>query len=261
MIQAAPREYSRGVAVYAFIFSFHIMNVTSGVANEEEKSLLRAAKNLRLFELCLVLLVAFGSAFSMSLIVFLQHLRPSTQHVEARVYVILLEEITALLVLAYVLFRQGRSWRDITLAPRWRDLVDTVALTIAAGILSYAVAFFLAIYLKDASAVTARNVPHGLTLIPALLLGFVNPFFEELVVRAFFMTELRALTGSALIAVLASALFQTSYHIYQGAFVALSYLPLFLIFSFYFARTRRVFPVILAHMFFDVTALLYLLRC
>jgi membrane protease YdiL (CAAX protease family) len=37
--------------------------------------------------------------------------------------------------------------------------------------------------------------------------------------------------------------------------MALSHIPAFLLFSLYFVRTRRILPVILAHMFMDVSAL------
>ena len=238
---------------------FHIMNETSVVLQDESKSMTRAAKKLRVFELCLVMLVAFGYSIYASLLVFIYHIRVRSQYIDAGVYATLLKQVTALLLMGYILFRQGKSWRDIGLAPRWRDLLLAVALTITAAIFSYGTTFLLAHSFGN-SALAPHNLPLGMTLVSSLLLGCINPFFEELIVRAFLITELRALTGSVLIAVLASTLLQTSYHIYQGAFVALSYLPLFLVYSLYFARTRRILPVILSHMFFDLTALLYYLH-
>jgi uncharacterized protein len=60
---------------------------------------------------------------------------------------------------------------------------------------------------------------------------------------------------STAFAVFVSAALQTSYHLYQGLPAALSHIPLFCCFSWYFVRTRRILPVILAHMFMDVSAL------
>jgi len=45
------------------------------------------------------------------------------------------------------------------------------------------------------------------------------------------------------------------YHLYQGLPEALSHIPAFWLFSLYFVRTRRILPVILAHMWMDVSAL------
>ena len=81
---------------------------------------------------------------------------------------------------------------------------------------------------------------------------FVNPIFEELIVRAYFMTEIKALTGSTSKAILASTLLQTSYHFYQGAPAAFGHGATFLIFSIFYARTNRIMPIILAHLYTDV---------
>jgi len=91
--------------------------------------------------------------------------------------------------------------------------------------------------------------------IPVFLL---NPFFEELIVRAYLMTEIGELTGSWILAAGLSTALQFSYHLYYGWEGALSLSFQFLVFSIYYANTRRAIPVILAHGFFDVIALLRL---
>jgi membrane protease YdiL (CAAX protease family) len=60
------------------------------------------------------------------------------------------------------------------------------------------------------------------------------------------------------LAVVISVALQTSYHLYQGLPAALSHIPAFLLFSLYFVRTRRILPVILAHMFMDIFALAFI---
>jgi membrane protease YdiL (CAAX protease family) len=84
----------------------------------------------------------------------------------------------------------------------------------------------------------------------------ISPVFEEMIVRAYLMSETIALTGSSALAILASVLLQTSYHLYQGLPYALSAGIIFLIFSVYYARTQRIVPVILAHLIWDISALL-----
>jgi len=52
--------------------------------------------------------------------------------------------------------------------------------------------------------------------------SLLNPFFEELIVRAYLMTEIMDLTGSAMLAIATSVLLQASYHLYYGWFGALA---------------------------------------
>jgi membrane protease YdiL (CAAX protease family) len=86
----------------------------------------------------------------------------------------------------------------------------------------------------------------------ALPFAFLNPFFEELIVRAYLMSELTELTGSRLLAVAISVLIQSSYHLYYGWEGAIALSFQFLVFAIYYARTRKAVPLIIAHGFFDV---------
>ena len=92
------------------------------------------------------------------------------------------------------------------------------------------------------------------------MLGYVfisvNPVYEEMLVRAFLITETVALAGSAGLAIAFSVLLQTSYHLYQGLPWALMGAITFLIFSIYYVKTRQIVPVIIAHFIFDLSYLL-----
>jgi len=85
--------------------------------------------------------------------------------------------------------------------------------------------------------------------MPLLALPFslINPFFEELIVRAYLMTELRELTGSVTLAAAASLVLQTSYHIYYGWAGMLSVGFIFIVFAACFMIWRRAFPIVVAH--------------
>ncbi len=93
--------------------------------------------------------------------------------------------------------------------------------------------------------------------ISALSVTFIllNPFFEELIVRAYTMSEMIRLGGSGWLAVLISVAVQMSYHLYQGAAGAITITIIFTVFSIYYVRTRRVVPLILAHLGYDLHAL------
>jgi membrane protease YdiL (CAAX protease family) len=66
------------------------------------------------------------------------------------------------------------------------------------------------------------------------------------------ITEVRALSNSATKAIICSTLLQTSYHLYQGTPMAVGEGATFLIFSIYYAKTNRIVPIILAHLYADV---------
>jgi len=74
-----------------------------------------------------------------------------------------------------------------------------------------------------------------------------------MIVRAFLISETTALIGSSALAILFSVLLQTSYHLYQGLPYALAAGVIFLLFSVYYACTRRIVPVIFAHFIWDLS--------
>jgi membrane protease YdiL (CAAX protease family) len=72
------------------------------------------------------------------------------------------------------------------------------------------------------------------------------------------MTEVVDLTGSSALAVAASVLFQSSYHLYYGWVGASSIAFMFLALSLYYTHPRRALPIVVAHAFFDIYALIRL---
>ncbi len=91
--------------------------------------------------------------------------------------------------------------------------------------------------------------------LTTVLFVLLNPFHEELIVRGFLITEMEHFYKSTNLAVFVSVFIQSSYHLYQGLPAALIHASTFLLFSIYFVRTRHILPVVMAHMFLDVSAL------
>jgi len=107
--------------------------------------------------------------------------------------------------------------------------------------------------------ITAEVVTSGLHeywwTIPILVLqALKNAILEEVVVVGFLMTRLRRL-GWGLPATLAtSAVLRGSYHLYQGFGQAFGNVLMGLVFGWWFHRTRRVVPLIVAHTILDVVS-------
>jgi membrane protease YdiL (CAAX protease family) len=144
-----------------------------------------------------------------------------------------------------------------------RDIVAGIAIAVS-GYVSYAVG---AILLQALHRELYGTIAHGPKpsdffshpTIWALPFTLLNPFFEELIVRAYVMTEIQALTGSKILAISFSVLFQSSYHLYYGWVGALSIAFLFLVFAVYYSRTKRAVPIIIAHALFDLYGLIRLM--
>lgn len=216
-------------------------------------------KRKRWFEVGLVLLVACGSSFLNSLYLLVNG-PGAMQHISSARWAIgMVQEISALLLLAYVLSRRGLSVTNLGLRWSFKDVgvgLLVAGLSYAAyvmgSILIHIVHYW--IYGSFASGPTGRDFFAHPSAV-AIPFSLLNPFFEELIVRAYLMTEVVDLTGSSILAVALSVAVQFSYHLYYGWAGAISMSFLFLTFAVYYVRTRRALPVVVAHGFFDIYAL------
>jgi membrane protease YdiL (CAAX protease family) len=219
---------------------------------------------LRWFELGLVLLIAFGSFFLSSFSYYAgARPMPADWSQNMRWTTALFQESIALLLLGYVLARRKLRIRDLGLRWSFRELGPGALLAIA-SYLAYALGYAVlnAVHRKLFGAVAHTTPLHtlfGYASVMMLVFSVVNPFFEELIVRAYLMTEIKALTGSWALAALLSTAVQTSYHLYYGWTLALALGFQFLVFSVYYARTRRATPLVLSHGIFDLLGVLQLL--
>jgi membrane protease YdiL (CAAX protease family) len=83
----------------------------------------------------------------------------------------------------------------------------------------------------------------------------VNPFFEEILVRAYFTLEMEYLTGNALIAIITGLVLQGSYHLYQGLGPTLILSVGFTILAVYYRFRQQIVPVILVHLYSNLLTL------
>ena len=214
-------------------------------------------RQTRLVELVLVLGIAFSPSIFHSFASIQKELPAPSG--EGFVYGIS-SQLISLAVLIYILQRQGRSLREIGPGFSLRDLPVSVVL-FGVGYCSWRFSYWvLAYFYKEIvgsiyhpKAVSAALFGVGLS-VSSLIYTMVNPFKEELLARAYLMTEVNFITGSVWISVVVSVLFQTSYHFYQGVIPAISFIATFSLFAFYFAKTKRIMPIILAHLFLDLMA-------
>jgi membrane protease YdiL (CAAX protease family) len=219
----------------------------------------------RWFELCLVLAVAFGGSLIHAIYLLKNGPGAVATLSGARWFTGIGHEAAALLLLGYVLSRRGLKFSYLGFRWSFREF-GTGFLVAGVGLAAYMFGAILvhSTYLWLYGSWHAGPSPTELfshshaAAIPFALFAFLNPFFEELIVRAYLMTEIAELTGSRRMAALLSVLVQGSYHLYYGWARAISISFLFLTFALYFARWRRAFPIVVAHAFFDISAIFYL---
>lgn len=226
-----------------------------------------SANRLRAMELLLVVWIAFSGSLLTSFYLGFVHpdAHPSGEAGSLRTCLAILNQIGPLALLGYVLFRQGRGLRALGLILSWKALLVSLALFGAAYLAFYLWGMLLGfgygivtggrLSLHHGNVGFLHGPDRGWSLPLLLVYVLINPIKEELLARAYVMSEVRFLSGSWWAAIIASVGLQVCYHFYQGVFAALSYIALFLVFALYYAQTRLILPIILAHLYFDLLAL------
>ncbi len=91
--------------------------------------------------------------------------------------------------------------------------------------------------------------------VPLLLLTAAEAaLLEEVVAVAYLVTRLRQIGLTAVAAIGSSALLRGTYHLYQGWGGFLGNLAMGILFGLVFVRTRRAWPIVIAHFLLDVGA-------
>ena len=242
-----------GVAVTNALMGSAGTQPSIAVAPEPQLSI---TKRQRWIELGLVLLIAIVPLIEGAIVSLIYGTSPSSN---LRIISGLLDEISCLLLLVYLLHRRGANLRSIGLdLSRWTDVLTGFGLAFAALLLSDIFSQF--VYRAFSSAGHTSNMRDARVIFagisPWLSIAYTlsSSFFEETIVRGYLTCELVALACPLWLATLASIVVQTSYHLYYGWGGAFIVSGTFIVFGLYFAASRRLLPVILGHLFVDLVA-------
>lgn len=158
-------------------------------------------------------------------------------------------------LVVYLVRRNGEGLASIGLS--WdrsvRDLGRGVALFAVVGMAG------ILIYLGAVAIGVNRFVvpipPGHWWTVPVLFMSAIQAaLVEEVIVVGYLITRLRQFGASAVAAIVASALLRGTYHLYQGWGGFAGNLAMGLFFGFIFTRTRRTWPLVVAHFLLDVGA-------
>jgi membrane protease YdiL (CAAX protease family) len=227
----------------------------------------RAAASPRVLrlELGLVLLLAFSPGILGLLVLALGAAGASEVEAELVPSVVaiafeLFLSWSPVLVIGYLLVRSREGWPGIGLT-RFR------AGDLGMGVLLWAASFLLVLLLAQLFQYFGQRevdfLPEGLPLwfraVQAVLIAVTAGVTEEIVVRGYAQTRLEQLRASTAAILLVPTALWGILHVYQGAGAALTIFGLGLMYAWYYHRTRRLWPLILAHTLFDLTQLVLIL--
>lgn len=170
-------------------------------------------------------------------------------------YLFLAAPVPVALYLLVNVWPPGRSpWRAIGLHGRrlGRDVLIGVAITAAIGIPGMGL-YLLSRALGLNTEISAGNLGSQWWTVPVYVLAaFANGLLEEVVMIGYLLTRWRQCGWDPRAAVGVSALIRGSYHLYQGFGGFVGNLVMGVAFGWYWQRTRRLWPLVVAHTLLDV---------
>ena len=104
------------------------------------------------------------------------------------------------------------------------------------------------------TSVSAANLSEWWAIPVLVLLAFGNGLIEEVVVVGYLVTRLRQTGWGVAAAVTASSLLRGTYHLYQGFGAFLGNAVMGVVFTLFFLRFGRLWPLIIAHAILDIVA-------
>lgn len=174
---------------------------------------------------------------------------------EASLWGMVLYELLVLALLVPVLWFRG--WTPQVLGLHWqgRDIRPAIGLLIACIVACYPLNWLGAGMAEEVNPSMDAMVAGKLSLTAVVAVSLLNPIFEEVFVCAYVIRVLQR-SHSPAFAVNVSVAIRASYHLYQGPIGAISLVVVGLILGWWFARTGRLWPAIVAHGLMDLLALM-----
>jgi membrane protease YdiL (CAAX protease family) len=207
-------------------------------------------------EFVLVVCIAFGLPVLSSLS-SVAHPHPGPHHTNATLLALIGYELAVLALVASFLRAREWSLQSIGLSVSGRDTAIGIAL-FAVFYFVYAALFnILATFAPQVVELAQRTQAVGPDIgwSSILAVTIVNPVFEETLVAGYVVSALKE-RHSIWFCTNVSVAIRLLYHLYLGPLGVISAIPLGLILAQWFARTGRLWPLIVAHAIGDFIPLL-----
>jgi membrane protease YdiL (CAAX protease family) len=211
------------------------------------------------WEFAIVVTIAFGLLIAVSVATFLQASTASLaqpHHNNATLVGSLIYEGIVFAILLPFLHVRGWTAQRLGVVPGWGDTLIGLGLFMWA-FLMWIVVWNVTVLVSPITAQTMSGthvVVQGISPVIAIVMSLINASFEEIFVCGYVVAALKGADGKYTMAVNASVAIRLLYHLYQGPLGVIGVIPLGLIFAYWFARTGRLWPVIVAHAAWDLMA-------
>lgn len=206
--------------------------------------------------------VVVGGAFgyfivSALFVAFHPDLITKPHHTNGTLIALGIAETVMFAVLGSFLWVRGWTPSRVGLKPTWPETGTGVGLAFVAYMAYFAAWFAFALLAPGLlqSALHVVVVTPGISLATALIIPWINGFYEELFVAGYIITALKD-RRSLWFAVNVSVAIRLLYHLYQGVLGVVVIVPLGLVFGYWYARNGRLWPLIVAHAVIDLIGML-----
>jgi uncharacterized protein len=166
-------------------------------------------------------------------------------------------EVIQLGFLTWFLRIRGWTLEKFGLSFSWRGTavgLVLLALTYALTQGAQYIAEIIFDYDIEAAAARAPKVDPALSMQLVYLVSVVNGVIEELFVAGYIITSLIARRGMWM-AINVSVVVRLLYHLYQGPIGIMTTVPMGLLYGYVYARTRQLWPLLVAHVLVDLIRL------
>lgn len=204
-------------------------------------------------EFVVVVTIAFGAIILGNVLTLFYPLRAPAIN-EAELRFMLVYELVLMTFLGTLLRLRGWGVAQLGAPFRPHDLVAGPALAAGAYLVSFVMMFGVDMLVGDSISMATPLGVEDVTPATLIAVSIVNPIFEEGLLCGYIVTVVKE-RRSFWAAVNISMAIRLGCHLYQGVMSLVFIVPLGLLFTIWYARTRRLWPVILAHAIVDAVGL------
>jgi membrane protease YdiL (CAAX protease family) len=175
----------------------------------------------------------------------------------AALFATVILEVVQLGLLSWFLRIRGWTLEKFGLSFSWRATAAGLGLLAFTYVVTLGAQYAAQIIFDyDLAAAIARipKVDPDLSMQLVFIVSVVNGIFEELFVAGYIITSLTERRGMW-VAINASVVVRLLYHLYQGPIGVMTVVPMGLLYGYVYSRTRRLWPLVVAHVLVDIISL------
>jgi membrane protease YdiL (CAAX protease family) len=208
-------------------------------------------------EFLIVILGAFGLFIFESLVqAFFPDPSGVVSYAEVGVRQTLTYELIAFVVLLSFLYLRGWTMKRAGFDPGFYETIEGLGLGFVYYLAYIALWSVVTTMAPQVMQAAPRFSSSGLGLAGIIAASILNPLFEETFVCGYVVSSLKDRVG-VWNAVNVSAAIRLLYHLYQGVAGVVGIVPMGLIFAHWYARRGNLWPLIVAHAWLDLYALVF----